>query len=207
MIRQILVTSMRAASLGFEKSDHHFTRYAMYAHLAKAMAPHVRRGRVLAISHSIRLGTEIGLDMTDAVEANYPDARITAIPHDNDEFDFVLSDQVLEHVEDEPQLAFDESLRVLRAGGIAVHTTCLINPVHGHPSDYWRFTPQALSHLARKFNRIIDAGGWGNRGVLAMMALGLRYEKVPLSKRHPLNWLATTNEVAWPISTWIVAQK
>ena len=179
----------------------------MYAHLAAKMTPYVRHGRILSISHSTRLGTEIGLDMRGAVESNYPEERITEIPHEDESFDYVLSDQVLEHVEGDPQTAFDETLRVLRPGGIAVHTTCLINPVHGHPSDYWRFTPQALIHLGRRFGEVIDAGGWGNRAALAMMALGLRYEKIPESRWHPLNWIATKNEPPWFIATWVIARK
>jgi 2-polyprenyl-3-methyl-5-hydroxy-6-metoxy-1,4-benzoquinol methylase len=45
----------------------------------------------------------------------------------------VVSDQVLEHVVGDPQTAIDETLRVLRPGGIVIHTTCFMNPIHGAP--------------------------------------------------------------------------
>jgi SAM-dependent methyltransferase len=48
---------------------------------------------------------------------------LLALNFADESFDFVMCDQVLEHVEGDPQLAFDETWRVLRPGGIAIHTT------------------------------------------------------------------------------------
>jgi hypothetical protein len=120
---------------------------------------------------------------------------------------YIISDQVLEHVEGNPQDVFDESLRLLKPGGVAVHTTCFINPVHGFPSDYWRFTPEGLKFLARGFSEILSVGGFGNRAVWFVSALGLRTIPVPHAKWHPLHIVATMNNKDWPVVTWIVARK
>ncbi len=129
------------------------------------------------------------------------------LPFEDGEFDWVASGQVLEHIEGNPQQAIDESYRVLKPGGIAIHTTCFINPIHGCPKDFWRFAPEALQLLCKKFSRVIDMGGWGNPYVWFLVWLGLRFMPIPHAKWHPLNKIATSNYKNWPIVTWIVVQK
>jgi len=164
--------------------------------------------KVLAISHSANLAPILGIESAEITEANYPEHNILGLNAFEDaSFDFVLSDQVREHVEGNPQLAFDESLRVLKKGGIAVHTTCFVNPVHGAPSDFWRFTPEALRYLSRDFSEIITADGWGNRAVWMLDALGMRFVPVPHAKWHPLQKIAAHNDRLWPVVTWIIARK
>jgi SAM-dependent methyltransferase len=164
--------------------------------------------KVLAISHSANLALILGIERADITEANYPEHNIIDLKSFREStFDFVLSDQVLEHIEGNPQLAFDESLRVLKQGGIAVHTTCFVYPVHGAPSDFWRFTPEALRYLARDFSEIITADGWGNRGVWVIDALGMLYLPVPHTKWNPLQQVAARDNKRWPVVTWIIARK
>lgn len=52
----------------------------------------------------------------------------------------------LEHVE-RPRRAMQEIYRVLRPEGVIVVVTVMNYPIHDYPSDYWRFTPAALSSL------------------------------------------------------------
>jgi SAM-dependent methyltransferase len=192
---------------GLERGPH-ITRYYMYDRL-KAVGPLLphRTGRVLSISHSANLGTILDLQPTAVTEANYPDHNALSLNFADGSFDFVLSDQVLEHVEGNPQQVIDECHRVLRPGGVAVHTTCFINPVHGAPKDFWRFTPDALSLLHRSWAQVIECGGWGNFAVWSVIRDGMRFEGVPHAKWHPMHWLATRNNPSWPIVTWIVAKK
>jgi hypothetical protein len=82
-----------------------------------------------------------------------------------------------------------------------------VNPLHREPGDFWRFSPDALKFLCRKFSRIVDVGGWGNPYVWVVAALGLRNEGIPQGRWHPLHKLAMLNDERWPIVTWIVAQK
>ena len=166
-----------------------------------------KEGDVLSISHSQKLCQLLNIKPRTLIEANYPDHNFLSLQFPDETFDFIFSDQVLEHVEGDPQQAIDESWRVLRPGGIALHTTCLINPIHDAPNDYWRFTPAALRLLARKFSRIIDCGGWGNFAAWPLIRDGLRFDGIPHAKWHPLHRIAINNDPEWPITTWIVAQK
>jgi len=207
LYRKIRKLTWKVSMKGLPRGPH-ITRYFMYNRLGSIgpLLPH-RIGRVLSISHSANLGDLLGLQPTEVVEANYPDHNMLSLHFADTSYDFVLSDQVLEHVEGNPQQAIDECYRILKPGGVAVHTTCFINPVHGMPKDFWRFTPEALCLLHRPWSEVIECGGWGNFEVWSVIQDGLRFEGVPHAKWHPLHRLATRNDPLWPIVTWIVAKK
>jgi SAM-dependent methyltransferase len=180
----------------------------MYERLRKVgIALPKRSGKVLSISHSVNLCDCLGLRPASVTEADYPEHNILSLRFPDESFDFILSDQVLEHVEGNPQRAVDESWRVLRPGGIAVHTTCFINPIHGARTDFWRFSPAALRLMGRNFGRILDCDGWGNFEAWLLIRNGLRWVGIPHAPWHPLHRIATKNDPEWPIVTWLVAQK
>jgi SAM-dependent methyltransferase len=140
--------------------------------------------------------------------ADYPEVNCLNLPFDDNKFDFVVSDQVLEHIEGDPFQAIEESRRVLKPGGIAVHTTVFMFPVHGYPHDFWRFTPAALELLCAPFGQIVTSGAWGNQYVYFLNWAGVLFrENPPQAKWHPMNWIATRNESRFPIVTWVVARK
>jgi SAM-dependent methyltransferase len=149
----------------------------------------------------------LGFSDAQIVDASYPEYTIFDLPFEDQTFDAVVSDQVLEHVQGDPQQAIDETFRVLKPDGLALHTTCFINPMHACPNDYWRFTPHALELLTAKHGDVVDVGGWGNPYVWLYCALGLRFVPVPHSRWHPGHWVATKNDPAWPISTWVLVRK
>lgn len=162
----------------------------------------------LAISYSRNLARCIGVGKSRVIEANYPEHNAADLrAFDAEQFDYVVSDQVLEHIEGNPQAVFDETYRVLKPGGLAVHTTVFMFPIHGYPSDFWRFSPAALSLLAKRFSKIIAVGGFGNRAIWVIDLLGCHAVPIPDHKWHPLHIVATTNSDKWPVCTWIVAQK
>jgi len=185
----------------------HITRYYMYRRLEEVVRHEHASGRILSISGSLRLCTLFELHDSKITEVNYPDTSILHLPFPDDEFHHVVSDQVLEHVEGDPQTAIDETWRVIQPGGLAVHTTCFVNPLHLEPGDFWRFSPDALRFLCRRFSRIVDVGGWGNPYVWLVTSLGLRHEGIPEARWHPLHKLAMLNDERWPIVTWVVAEK
>ncbi|MGB9750780.1 MAG: methyltransferase type 11 [Roseiflexus castenholzii] len=56
----------------------------------------------------------------------------------------------LEHVE-KPWRAMEEVHRILKPGGIVLISSVMNFPIHNHPSDYWRFTPEAFHSLLHPF--------------------------------------------------------
>lgn len=106
-----------------EKCDKtfHFTRLAMYRELKDVFrSMDDEKKTCLAVSHSIDFGRILGLAATKMIEANYPEHNIINLGFGDGEFDFCISDQVLEHVEGNPYKAFSESARVIRSGGLFV---------------------------------------------------------------------------------------
>ena len=205
--RKIRKIAWRASMKGLARGPH-ITRYYMYDRLRSISSklPN-KNGRVLSISHSENLADLVGLEPSESVSADYPEHNLLSLAFENESFDYVLSNQVLEHIEGNPQQAIDESYRVLRPGGIAIHTTCFIIPVHGAPKDFWRFTPEALSLLHSNWREVIEVGGWGNFQVWSVVQDGIRSTGVPHAHWHPLHKLAVKNDPLWPIVTWIAAKK
>jgi SAM-dependent methyltransferase len=72
----------------------------------------------------------------------------------------LLALDTLEHVAD-PRRAMEEVWRVLRPGGITLISSVMFFPIHAHPWDFWRFTPEGFSQLLEPFeNRLVMAYGW-----------------------------------------------
>ena len=196
-------------SIGGSDTGAHITRYAMYRRLrevALLWAPPPRL-KVLSISHSEALCEILCLPTPEITSLDYPHGNMLELPYESALFHCVVSDQVLEHVAGDPFQAVSETFRVVRPGGLVVHTTCLINPVHGAPLDYWRFTVDALRLLCDGDGIIVEASGWGNPYAWIAIALGLRHQPVPEDVNHPLHQLAVHNDPAWPIVTWVIARK
>jgi SAM-dependent methyltransferase len=62
----------------------------------------------------------------------------------------VLCLDTLEHVE-YPHRALEEIHRVLEPSGIAIISSVMDFPIHDHPYDYWRFTPEGFRSLLKPF--------------------------------------------------------
>ncbi|MGH9810055.1 MAG: methyltransferase domain-containing protein, partial [Terriglobia bacterium] len=189
-------------------------RYAMYRRIRLLGRDLNCNGKVLSVSHSEFLCGELGIDRSQILAANYPQYDIASLPFPPASFDAVVSDQVLEHIPCDPQTAIDEVHRVLRPGGIAVHTTCFLTPYHGPlcyggdgTGDYWRFTHQGLQYLHRRYSRVIESDGWGSPWMPLFNWLTLSGMPVPEADWHPLNWLARNNRPSYHYVVWVIAQK
>ena len=185
------------------------TRLCMYRTLSDRLAAlDGPEQSCMCISSSQTLARIAGLRQAKLEVANYPDVNLIDLPYPDGRFDFLVSDQVLEHVEGDPFRAVAESLRVLRPGGQAIHTTCFVNEVHGSPNDFWRFTPQALELLGTSAGgEVVLSGGWGNRAALTLIGLGFRMVPIPEDPANPLYQLAMRNEPDFPIVTWVILRK
>lgn len=125
----------------------------------------------------------VGADLpgnSDADIAILPDGRLAT---GDNEFDAVLSTQVLEHVTD-PALYLAECLRVLRPGGRLLLSTHGIMVYHPDPVDYWRWTGAGLT-------RQVERAGLAVRsltGFMGLAATGLQLFQDAIYWRLP-RWL------------------
>ncbi len=101
----------------------------------------------------------IGCDIQEGARVD----RIEDVHHltfeDNSIGGFIALD-TLEHVAD-PRRAMEEVWRVLRPGGVAIITSVMFFPIHAHPWDFWRFTPEGFNQLLEPFeSKLVMAFGW-----------------------------------------------
>ena len=105
-----------------------------------------------------------GQDRFEHVLGEFPEYNIEGMPAvPEGEFDIVIADQVLEHVE-RPWLGAREILRVLKSGGITVVATPGLYPIHQSPVDCWRIMPDGYKVLFPEASfEWLNFGMWGNQ--------------------------------------------
>jgi SAM-dependent methyltransferase len=188
----------------------HLTRYNMYKQIEQCLKENdllPLEGKVLGIT-GVQAFRPLLSKNAEIVETTYPETDMQKLAYADNIFDYVISDQVIEHLED-PKKAISESYRVLKKNGIAIHTTCFMNYVHNVPIDMWRFSPECLKFLCKDFSKILLSGGWGNRvAILAcFISEHFRNMNIPESRWSLRNLIATRNDKRYPIVVWIVAKK
>jgi SAM-dependent methyltransferase len=77
-------------------------------------------------------------------------ANVEALPQKDAIIGTVLALSTFEHVQ-RFWLGFKEIERVLRPDGVCIVATPFYFHVHAYPSDYWRFTPEALDFLLQSY--------------------------------------------------------
>ena len=83
---------------------------------------------------------EDGIDVHVVVDAH------EMLEFGDDDFDAVVAVSVWEHLR-RPWIAAEEVARVLKPGGIVYIATHQSFPIHGYPSDYFRFSDMALAGI------------------------------------------------------------
>ncbi len=82
--------------------------------------------------------------------AAYPSTDVLGVgevlPFKSNSFDAVLSNAVLEHVQD-PWRCAQEILRVLKPGGELICCVPFLQPLHGYPHHYYNMSAQGLKNL------------------------------------------------------------
>jgi len=152
------------------KITHNLKAKENYRQLIKTLPAN---SKILVIGGSIKgLGTEeiyahksfeiIGADVTYGPCTNIIcDAH--DIPFQNESFDCIIVQAVLEHVLD-PQRCVSEIHRVLKSGGIVYAETPFMQQVHMRQYDYTRYTHLGHRRLFRNFDEI-KSGPCGGPGM------------------------------------------
>jgi len=87
----------------------------------------------------------------------------------------------LEHCEDPPQ-ACRELARVVRPdGGVCVLSSVMLFGIHGYPSDYFRFTPEAFRSMLSGFDDVWAVGTHDPDIPREVFAVGVHGRKLDLS--------------------------
>jgi SAM-dependent methyltransferase len=106
--------------------------------------------------------TYVGLEYNEHFQPDVVgDLRET--PFEDKEFDSILSNQVLEHIDDTHRV-FSEFQRILKPGGFLCITVPFIARIHEAPHDYWRMSEYAIRYLFSKHGfeeiEIANMGGF-----------------------------------------------
>ena len=84
---------------------------------------------------------------------------VHALTFADDSIGTVFCLDTLEHVRD-PLRALVEMHRVLVPGGVVAISSVMFFPIHEHPWDFWRFTPEGFNELLSPFgSRLVLAQG------------------------------------------------
>jgi SAM-dependent methyltransferase len=84
---------------------------------------------------------------------------LQSIPVEDGRFDFILFNQVMEHLP-EPKLVLAELHRVLKPGGRMIYTGPLFYEEHEQPYDFYRYTQFGVQHLFRSAGFTVERLDW-----------------------------------------------
>jgi SAM-dependent methyltransferase len=112
----------------------------------------------------------VGVDVVENPNAEVLGA-VEDLPIDDESFDLVLCNQVLEHCDD-PTQAVRELRRVTAPGGRVLASTHGVQVYHPSPHDYWRWTHEGLARLfesSATWEHVDVVPGAGTAASLAML--------------------------------------
>ena len=140
---------------------------ANYARFAELLSARSESPKVLVIGGSIlgegmqALVNQPSIELIETDVSFGPRTQLILdahdIPFEDETFDGVVVQAVLEHVAD-PYRCVDEIRRVLKMGGAIYAETAFLQPVHGGRYDFTRFTllgPKSIEEFTKEQNEIV----------------------------------------------------
>lgn len=158
------------AALKERLENDQFARYAMYLDIADFIRKTIDRPgfndpAIIEFGGSNGIIKLMFRNHAYEIADNYPKIDIQDLRNfKSDHYDFVILDQVLEHVSD-PAKAITEVHRILKKGGRLIVTTPFLVKIHYVPNDYWRFTRDGLRQLLSVYSDVV-VKSWGNKDVV-----------------------------------------
>lgn len=149
-------------------------------------------------------------DLLERTTTNYPDTDMHRTKYEDNSFDVVSADQVLEHTY-LPHLVMLEIHRILKPGGIAILTTVAFNPLHESTAfhDLWRFMVDGMLALSMPFEGGIKlCGGWGTARVISTRSThGMGSGEETRVFTEEFSEQLSKNEVNNPFVVWLIVEK
>lgn len=145
------------------------------------------------------------------------------LPFADEEFDTIILSDVLEHLPD-PELAWSEMARILRAHGKIFVNTPFLYCLHEAPHDYYRYTEFALRRFVERagLNLVLLSPIGGTAEVLAditakhlqfvpiigrPLATAIQYLTGLFGKTPPGRLMSEKTAVAFPLGYFLIAEK
>jgi len=140
-------------------------------------------------------------------------ADVEALPYPDESFGTILALNTFEHVR-RFWRGFEEAQRVLRPDGVLLVTLPFYFHIHDYPSDYWRFTLEALNVLLEGYPYQILGQQGPRRRPASVWAVAFREEHLPPSldqfahyrsllgryARQPLPW---ARRLRYQVGRWL----
>lgn len=111
----------------------------------RSMPDRATHSKVELQSHGVDCSNYIMSDIEQGADVDVI-ADLHKLQFESNSFDLIILKSVYEHLK-YPSLATSNLLRVLKPGGVIYIATHQTFPLYGYPSDYYRFSRQALEGL------------------------------------------------------------
>ncbi|CAG0935235.1 hypothetical protein TFLX_04067 [Thermoflexales bacterium] len=128
------------------------------------------------------------------------------IPFPDSTFDLVISQAVLEHVQ-EPQLVVVDMLRVLKPGGQIYVEIPFLQGYHADPNDYQRYTLRGIEHLLRAADKIDSGVAVGPSSALVWIIREYVPLWFPQFLRAPVRLLTAWITTPFKYLDWLIARR
>lgn len=133
----------------------------------------------------------VGLDFNSAADIQM-DISQERYPFDDNSFDYVICNAVLEHVKDD-NFVLSEIYRVLKPGGTAYISIPFMQPFHADPDDFRRYTAEGLRLQLENhgFKNIEPMEAYGTLLTVEYLLFAEFGKYMQLKKRflNPLRWV------------------